>query len=515
MSNPTVTSIPHEINIDQIEVGDRQRIDHSDTDGIKDSISRFGLIEPIIVSPLSGGRYQLIAGGRRLTFLKELSLTTLYHGSTYTPGRPGFLFGSELDKDAQAELELEENIRRKQMTWQEHVRGIAKIHFLKTAKALDGERRWTQKLTGELFNVSVASVNNALALAAELRNPESPAWRLTTANDGLRYLFAKEQQELEAELVRRQAEQSKNLVTGEASDLSFLDGLTEPSPANSSTADAEKEAARDIYLLNPHNDPDAFDAYWAEKQAQRAQPVKMYLSKRIINSDCLPFMAERKGVFNHIITDPPYGIDMDNLDQQNQGMANIDSVAHTHVVADNLKLLRDFIPLAYESLRDRGFLVMWADYDHWNTLSDVAQRAGFRVQRWPVVWVKTHQCKNSMANHNFTKTTEIAIICSKGGATLAKTAPLGHIIAPHDEYKDMMDHPFVKPFAAWQHVIEAVSLENELVYEPFSGEGSGTLSLLRLNRNVMATEKDPVHYNKQMLHVRDYYTKLNPNTQFI
>jgi DNA modification methylase len=279
--------------------------------------------------------------------------------------------------------------------------------------------------------------------------------------------------------------------------------------------ESEKEAARESYLLNPHNDPDKFEEYWKEKLALRSEPVKMYLSPRMMEGDCLDHMRELEERFDHIITDPPYAIDVDYMDQTNQGMANIDSIRATHEVGDNLKLIAAFIPAAYRSLKDRGFLCMWADYDHWEKIRDMGTAAGFRVQRWPVIWVKSHQCKNSMGHHNFTKTTEIAVVMAKGGATLATTSPLGHIIAPHDEYKTMMDHPFVKPFAAWEHLIKAVSLENQLIYDPFSGEGSGPLSIIRCNRQFMCSEKDPVHLNKQKLHIRNYYTKLNPNTVFV
>jgi site-specific DNA-methyltransferase (adenine-specific) len=508
---------PDSIPITSILVDDRQRIDHTDTDGLEVSLKKYGTIQPIVLEALStpnnGYSYRLIAGGRRLTFLKVLGHTELYHGSVYNPARPGYVFGTELTPDELAELELEENLRRKDMTWQEKVRGIAKIHRLKTAQGIGG-RAWTQRLTGELFGVSAASINQALALEAELRKANSPTWGMLTANDAHRYLLAQQEQVLQAELVRRHAEQSATLVADDTTTPGgayWLDDVTD----QDATILSEKEAARDQYLSNPHNDPNTFDSYWEEKLKLRSEPIKMYLSPRMYKGDCLTYMRDCAGRFDHIITDPPYGIDVNNMDQTNHGMANIDSIRGTHDVEENLGLLREFVPLAYSCIKDRGFLCMWADYAHWEKLRDLGIQCGFRVQRWPVIWVKTHQCQNTMAYHNFTKTTEIAIIMSKGGATLATTGPLGHILASHDEYKEMMDHPFVKPFAAWEHLIRAVSLEGQTIYDPFSGEGSGPLSFIRLNRQFFCSELDEVHFNKQVLHLRNHYLKLNPNTVFV
>src|SRR5690349_15501093 len=101
------------IPIDSIIVENRLRIDHTNTDGIKESLKERGTIQPLVLRKGDDGTYRLIAGGRRLHFLKELGHKTLYHASAYNPEKPGYVFGDEIPADVLHELEIEENVKRK------------------------------------------------------------------------------------------------------------------------------------------------------------------------------------------------------------------------------------------------------------------------------------------------------------------------------------------------------------------------------------------------------------------
>ena len=122
---------------------------------------------------------------------------------------------------------------------------------------------------------------------------------------------------------------------------------------------------------------------------------------------------------------------------------------------------------------------------------------------------------NQAAQCNFTKTTEIAMVCRKGTATLAEKAGECHIIAPHDDFKEELGgHPFVKPFAVWEYLIDHISYENQVIYEPFAGRGSGVLSMLRKKRIVYCSELNQEHFNCLVDNVKQHYLKINPNYKF-
>lgn len=505
----TTSTIP----ITEILIEDRQRIDHSDTDGLKDSIKLLGVIQPLILEELSRShplfgtfRYRLVAGGRRLTFLKELGHTLLYHGTSYDVLRPGFVFGRELSKDEMHELELEENLRRKEMSWQEKSLAIANLYRLKIVREAEKGRSWTQKMMGAMLGCDQARVSYTLQIAEELKNPASPLWKMDGPIDALRYFDEKELNRVLAELAKRS--QATAAITIEDDEFAFIEEVEKKELS-------EKDAAKDRYLSNPHNNPEKFEEYWTEKQKELNKAPRVALSPRLFKGDCLSYMKERIGRFDHIITDPPYAIDMDNLDQHGLGLSNIDSVRAAHQVGENLTLLQKFASAAFNSLKDIGFLIMWCDQDVWATLKGYMENVGFKVQRWPIVWVKSYPCMNSIAQYNFTKTTEIAMVCRKGNATLCRPGPSGHMIEGTDEYKQKMSHPFVKPFNCWRHLVEAVSMEGQHILDPFAGHGSGPLSFLRLNRSFFACESNEEHFNHLQENLRQYYLRLDPRTEFI
>src|SRR5205823_213908 len=129
----------------------------------------------------------------------------------------------------------------------------------------------------------------------------------------------------------------------------------------------------------------------------------------------------------------------------------------------------EFFPLAFHVLADSGFLVLWADQMLWQFIYDRATAAGFKVQRWPLTWVKAHTCMNNASQYNLTKTTEIAVFCRKGNAVLASPSSVSHIVASNDDYHEQLGHPFVKPFKVWEFIIEHVSKKGQLILEPFAG----------------------------------------------
>jgi ParB-like nuclease domain len=100
------------IFIDEIKVGTRRREDYGDIDALAESINQFGLIQPIVVDE----SLNLIAGGRRLKAFQKL-------GRDEIDAR----FYSELSEDERRELELEENIRRKDLSAYERSRMLVAL----------------------------------------------------------------------------------------------------------------------------------------------------------------------------------------------------------------------------------------------------------------------------------------------------------------------------------------------------------------------------------------------------
>lgn len=91
----------------------RSEFDPAELDGLADSIRLHGILQPIVVRPRDG-RYQLVAGERRLRAAQHLSLTAI-------PARI-----VELDDRQTCELALVENLQRKDLNAIEKARAFQK-----------------------------------------------------------------------------------------------------------------------------------------------------------------------------------------------------------------------------------------------------------------------------------------------------------------------------------------------------------------------------------------------------
>ena len=109
------------------------------------SIKKYGILNPVILTPDK----QLVAGFRRLNAAKVAGLEAV-------PVR----FSDELDAIALEEIELDENIQRQNLTWQEQASAIARIHELRKA----ADPNWGQTETAEVTGVQRDRVSRYIQL---------------------------------------------------------------------------------------------------------------------------------------------------------------------------------------------------------------------------------------------------------------------------------------------------------------------------------------------------------------
>lgn len=486
----------------EIIVSNRFREEMGDIAGLADSILRHGQLLPLVLNQ----EKRLVDGGRRLAACKLLNLQTV-----------NVVYRETLSDVDLHELEIEAN-KHKQFTWWEKCLGIAYIHKLKHQRSiLSDDDEWTQQATGDLLNTSVGHVNYCLKVASYLNSPDKALAEKFRQCDGVtdawRLILRMREDEDNAELSRREKSQTNNHEQEKQSQCLIQE-------VEAIRAAPELLAAeRSRYTNNPLN-VQPFEEYWKEKETLANEAANtIFISNKFIQGDSIAYMndPENEGRFDHIITDIPYGIDMEMLDQQNPhgGMVDLDTVIEEHDVDDNKKLIADFFPAAFRCTKPSAFVVTWCDVMLWQYMYDLAIAAGFKVQRWPITWVKTSRCMNQCAQFNFTKNTEIAIVCRKPGAVLASGAQSSVIVASNEQMRKTIGHPFAKPFECWEFITKVVSLEGQLILEPFAGRGSGVLSLLQMKRTVIAVELQVAHYNALLENMkREYYQKQNPNYVF-
>src|SRR3990172_64352 len=145
----------HEILISEVEWGTRAREEYGDIEELANSIKRLGLINPITIE-----RPNLLrAGGRRLTAATLLGWTSI-------PCR----FFDELSEIGRLEVELEENIKRKDLAWPEEVKLKARLHELKNKEAREQGEGCTVDQTAEVAGINKTALERDLRLARALES---------------------------------------------------------------------------------------------------------------------------------------------------------------------------------------------------------------------------------------------------------------------------------------------------------------------------------------------------------
>jgi ParB family chromosome partitioning protein len=104
-----------QVPVKDIIVKKRIRKDMGDIEGLAESLKRFGQITPIVISK----KNTLIAGGRRLEAAKYLGWRTI-----------NAIISETSDELARLELEVEENVQRRDFTMEEVAEATRKIYRL-------------------------------------------------------------------------------------------------------------------------------------------------------------------------------------------------------------------------------------------------------------------------------------------------------------------------------------------------------------------------------------------------
>jgi len=462
--------------------GDRVRADYGDLDSLASSIKEQGLIHPIVID-LS---YRLVAGGRRFRAMRDVLKLPEVEVN----------FIEVADDAVLRRLEAEENVRRKDMTWQEQVRSIKLVHQHQALQsALKGEG-WTQSMTGKLLGKSQANVSYALQIATLLDANDKEVNDCSGLTDAIKLLVKRAEDAAMAELAKQ-----------------TVAGVPTTAPKQQAVADILSASEADIFspAVGLASRPIEVEL---PSGATPTPAVTIPLSSMLFKGSCIDWMSgEAEASVDHIITDPPYAIDMANLQQANTGM-DVSSTAAEHDVADNESLHTRMIPEFYRILKPGGFCIMWADLMQWQRQYDLCLSAGFKVQRWPLIWAKTHPCMNQAAQYNFTKNYEIAIVCRKGNSTLISPQSSSIWQGSGMSEKDTFGHPFAKPLNLWKWLFGAVAIRGQRILDPFAGSGSSTIAAIQTGLSPIAIELNEAHYNRLVTNVSNTYRAMHPNVNF-
>ena len=346
------------IHIDKITIAEgRQRriFDSRALAELKESIRQHGILHPPSIHVLPDGRNVLLAGERRFRAMAELIAEgerISYGGSPFGPGLiPVNKYSDPLELIQAEEIELDENLKRVDLTWQERSDAVARLHKLRIAQNPDHTLNETAtEVRGSAEGWKRDQTKKDILVSQHLDNPE----------------VAKAKSVDEAvKILKRQERQGKTLLAG----------LT------------HKAKDSDLQLF----EGSCFDL----------------LADWFASDD--PQLKQGAGV---ILIDPPYGINAHKFGD-NGGCAENLNHAYDDSPEAFQALMQRFAPISFQAAAPQAHLYCFCDIDNFPRLKALFALAGWTVFRTPLVVVKSGG-RVPLPNLGPRRQTEFVLFANKG-----------------------------------------------------------------------------------------------------
>jgi len=410
----------------------RQTVKESAIAELAVSINDKGQLHALTVAPIDRVRfpdapihikYQLIAGYRRLLACALLKKPTVSAN-----------LREDLTQLEQEEIELDENLQRENLSWQEEIK--AKSRLVDLRKQLYGDSirdvaTHVGESRGELWEDQ--RLAKAMQLIPELANSKNK----TQAQNKLRLL------------TRREA------LTVEAAKL----------------------------------------------QAGKSDPNLLSFEHKIRLGDALQEVKKwNTGVYHCVITDPPYGI---NLDSGETKKGNAHPAIYADDTYDIMDLTAQIIPEAYRILRDNTHAYFFFDIKQYARIFKLLSDAGFKVDPIPLLWVKPGSGQVNHPDSRWGSGYEACFFCRKGNRALLRQGQSN--VLQHDPVPSGKKiHPVEKPVSLLRQLIESSTAPGEIVIDFFGGSGSTAEAALQTGRNFLLCEKDPAYHAGILKRLAEY-----------
>jgi ParB/RepB/Spo0J family partition protein len=428
-----------------ITIGERFRKDYGDLEELADSLKEHGIIQPVSVD----SDKVLLAGGRRMAAAKMANLVDIPVQMIY-----------DTDEVSSRELELLENIQRKDMTWQERCSLIAAIDKLHIAK--HGEN-WSGRKTADIVGRSVGGVNRQLQLASAMEHIPQLS-KCTTEDEAFRKLKKLEEQVVVAHM-RKQQDAAIEAMVDEAENKEGAQNLVNPAVAYAS----------DHYQIG-----DAFAGL----------------------DELYEMRTNGHGIVNLFEVDPPYGIDLADVKKRKEGnTGDLDKYEEVER-ADYPAFLEKLTDYLYQTAAENAWCIFWFGSEWYSEVFQALTRAGWSVDKIPAVWIKGEADSSGAGQTASPKTYlgrayEPFFIAQKGKPIIAKEGRTNVFpfkpVAAARKY-----HPTQRPVELMDEILQTFTFPGQIICSPFLGSGVTLRSAYRNNLNGFGWELNS-HMKDQFL----------------
>lgn len=429
------------ISLSTLSIRPRQReLDDKALGPLKDSIKSKGLMHAPVIGTDGDGAFLLVGHHRTeaMRQLHEAEVKFLYDGIEVPVGTIPVTNIFDLSAADYAEAELEENIIRVEISWQDRARALAAIHALRVAANPAHTFTDTAKELAEKSGQATApsgrqrvEIRNASILAQNLHRPSVSKAR--NATEALGILYKEEEAKVEAELIRRKHSAMGAITTSQ--------------------------------IEVRHGD----------------------------FTSILPTLSA--GTFDLIIADLPYGIDAD------KGGFRQRTVEH-HNYEDSPEtakaLLQALISEGFRVCKPRANLFIFGDVDLFPLFKQASGAMGWTVFRTPIIWRKSEsEGLAPWGREGFRRTYEMLFFATKGKRGLSQS-PVD-ILDESRVARHKRRYGPEKPVGLMEQLIECSTMPGDYVLDPCCGAGSTLIAARHLKRKALGIELAESAYNMSVV----------------
>jgi len=407
----------------------RQEFDPQAMSELCEAITARGLMHPIVLRETPEGMV-LVAGERRWRAIRDMRMLggqLKFNGTIVPDGEIPYVTLGQLTPLQAEEAELEENLHRKDLTWQENAAAMAKLHSLRSRQAQAEGRVHTVADTaletkGRSDGGYQAAVRKDLVVAKFLHVPEIA--KAKTADEAFK-------------IIKRQEESQRNVALA---------------------AEVGKTFTQSVHELH--------------------------------NTNCLSWMrAQPEGLFDVILTDPPYGLGADSF---GDGGGKLSGIEHHYKddVESFRALMGEWCPLAYRIAKAQAHAYVFCDLDNFHWLKQQMTAAGWWVTRTPFICTKPNSGRVPHPEHGPRRQWEMILYAIKGKKPTTGIYP--DVITTMADAN--MSHGAQKPVALYLDLLKRSVRPGDTVLDSFAGSGTIFPAAHQFKVKAVGVEMNPEYY---------------------
>ena len=411
------------IEVKKVNSAGRQRLEYGNMEELKLSITQKGLIQPIAVmeyeEPYEGYNHYLLAGGRRLQAFRELKIDMI----------PARIYPSDLNGFEIRSVELEENIRRKDMTDAERLKATKQLYDLWTE--MYGEKKSTGK-EAEGMSVRDAAKKLGISKSKMSEDLEMAKW------------------------------------VEEVPELEKLENVQE-------IRKAIKKAKKRVVVKKK------LDAYEKDMEGKEEGEIKKVYEKAYIIGDFLDLVGNiPSGTIDLVDLDIDYPMDVEDNPMHQEVQQDKKFGAYKSIPrSDFPTVMKKTLAECYRVLKSDGWIIIWFGYEYFQDLQDWAKGVGFKTTWYHGKWYKGGGYGHTRNPYIFLNhTIEPFFYFRRGSPSIS--VPRTDVFEFHPLPPEKRSHPYEKPIDLMYSIMDTFIEPGSRILVPFAGSGNTLIAGWRL-----------------------------------